>query len=169
MRQPLNSIPPGRFGGNLDVNLFGVGSRLFLPVQVPDALFYVGDPHFAQGDGEVALTAFEASLRAVVRLTVHADAAARSLAADLTAPWGRTPELHVVTGLDADLGEAMRACTRNALAFLKHSFDLPGEVALAYLSAAADFEVSQVVDRVQGVHCCLRAADLEPLRPEGRS
>jgi acetamidase/formamidase len=31
--------------------------------------------------------------------------------------------------------------------------------ALAYLSAAADFEISQVVDAVKGVHCCIRKSD----------
>ena len=36
----------------------------------PGALAYVGDPHFAQGDGEVALTALEASLRATLRFDV---------------------------------------------------------------------------------------------------
>jgi acetamidase/formamidase len=115
----------------------------------------------AQGDGEVALTAFEAPLRATLRLTVHSDDRARRLASALTAPWALTEEFHVVLGLDPDLGSAMRDATRNALAFLAESCDLPAPVALAYLSAAADFEVSQVVDQVTGVHCCIRRADLD--------
>ena len=63
----------------IDVNLLGVGAHLFLPVQVDEALFYVGDPHYSQGDGEVALTAFEAPLRASIRLTLHADPRTRRL------------------------------------------------------------------------------------------
>jgi acetamidase/formamidase len=160
---PVHSVPPGAHGGNLDVNLLGVGAKLYLPVRHPGALFYVGDPHFAQGDGEVALTAFEAPLRATLRLTVHSDRNSRELAAALTAPWAETAEHHLVLGLDADLNEAMRRATRDALTFLAHRCRLPRAVALAYLSAAADFEVSQVVDRVKGVHCCLRKADLDPL------
>ncbi|MCW2643125.1 MAG: putative acetamidase/formamidase [Dactylosporangium sp.] len=160
---PVHSVPPGRHGGNLDVNLIGVGARLFLPVQVDEGLFYAGDPHFAQGDGEVALTAFEAPLRATLRLTVHSDARARRLAAALTAPWAETNDLHIVVGLDEDLNAAMRDATRNALAFLAESCSLPAPVALAYLSAAADFEVSQVVDRVKGIHCCVRKSDLDGL------
>jgi hypothetical protein len=39
-------------------------------------------------------------------------------------------------------------------------------VTLAYLSAAADFEVSQVVDRVKGVHGLLCKADLDPLEAQ---
>jgi len=160
---PVHSVPPGRHGGNLDVNLFGVGSRLFLPVQVDDAMFYVGDPHFSQGDGEVALTAFEAPLRATVRLTLHTDPAIQRMATSLTAPWGQTDDLYVAIGLDPDLDRAMKDATRNAIAFLDERFALPAPIALAYLSAAADFEVSQVVDGVKGVHCSLRRTDLDPL------
>lgn len=65
-----SSVPPTRVGGNIDINELGVGSTLYLPVEVPGAGFYTGDPHFVQGDGEVALTALEASLRGTVRLTV---------------------------------------------------------------------------------------------------
>lgn len=160
---PVHSVPPGAHGGNLDINLVGVGAKLYLPVQVDGGLFYVGDPHFAQGDGEVALTAFEAPLRATVRLTVHSDDRTKKLASALTAPWAETSDFHVIAGLDEDLDEAMRDATRNALAFLAETCGLPGPVALAYLSAAADFEVSQVVDRVKGIHCCIRKSDLESL------
>ncbi|HEX3621240.1 MAG TPA: acetamidase/formamidase family protein [Acidimicrobiales bacterium] len=157
--EPVHSVPPGPHGGNLDVNLVGEGSRLYLPVLVPDAMFYVSDPHFAQGDGEVALTAFEAPLRAWMRLSVHRNRAARHLAAVLRQPFAETAESWIVVGLDVDLDEAMRAATRQAIAFLVEHVGMPPPLALAYLSAAADFEVSQVVDRVKGVHCVIRKHD----------
>jgi acetamidase/formamidase len=158
--QPVNSVPPGTHGGNLDVKLLGVGARLFLPVQVPGALFYVGDPHFAQGDGEVALTAFEAPLRATLRLTVHSDEPSRRLAAALGLPYAETPEDHLVLGLDPDLDEAVRQATRGALAFLRERYGVPPAVGLAYLSAAADLHISQVVDIVKGVHFRMPKADM---------
>jgi len=67
---PVPSVPPGTHGGNIDINLLNAGSTLYLPVQVDGAGFYVGDPHYAQGDGEVALTALEAPLTATLRLSV---------------------------------------------------------------------------------------------------
>ncbi len=161
--QPVHSVPPGPHGGNIDVRMLGAGARLFLPIQVPGALFYAGDPHFAMGDGEVALTAFEAPLRATVRLTLHADARARALAASLGMPYAETATDHLVLGLDQDLDEAVRQATRNAIAFLGDRYRLPPPIALAYLSAAADFRISQVVDLVKGVHCCIRKSDLELL------
>ena len=66
----VSSVPPINVGGNLDINELGVGSTLYLPIEVEGGLFYAGDPHFVQGDGEVALTALEGSLRGTVRLTL---------------------------------------------------------------------------------------------------
>jgi acetamidase/formamidase len=153
------SVPPGDHGGNIDIKHILTGSTLYLPVQVDGANFYTGDPHFAQGNGEVALTALEASLRATVRFTVlKADAAHAAIGA-LTNPVVETPTHWIPTGMDADLDEAMRIAVRNAIAFLNTRFGVPRDVALAYLSAAGDFEVSQVVDAVKGVHCMIRKAD----------
>ena len=63
-------------------------------------------------------------------------------------------------GLDHDLDEALRNAVRDALTLLTDRFDIPGPVGLAYLSAAADFHVSQVVDMVKGVHGRISKADL---------
>ena len=68
--EPVATRPPGVHGGNLDIKHLVTGATLYLPVQVPGAGFAVGDPHFAQGNGEVALTALEGSLRADLRLSV---------------------------------------------------------------------------------------------------
>ena len=162
-----HSVPPGPHGGNLDVKHLGVASRLFLPVQVDDALVYVGDPHFAQGNGEVALTAFEAPLRAALRLTLHPSAAVTSpgAIAALGAPFGETDHHFITIGLDPDLDVAMADATRHAVAFLHARYEIPKGTALAYLSAAGDFEVSQVVDRVKGVHCMIRKRDFDALTP----
>lgn len=157
---PVHSVPPGAHGGNLDINLLGVGSTLYLPVQVAGALFYAGDPHYAQGDGEVALTALEAPLRATFRLTVLA-------AGDpgipgggpFTQPFAETEDYWIAIGLDQDLDEAMKQSVRQAIGFLSRTLGIDRAVAYAYLSAAADFEVSQVVDRTKGVHALIRKAD----------
>ncbi|MTV24675.1 acetamidase [Nitriliruptoraceae bacterium ZYF776] len=153
------SVPPGRHGGNIDVNELQVGSSLYLPVQVPGASFYVGDPHWAQGDGEVALTALEAPLRATVRLTRLPASEAGTLPDLLADPLIETATHWVPTGLHEDLDEAMRRATRHAVAHLERVVGMDRATALAYLSAAADFEVSQVVDGVKGVHCMIRRAD----------
>ncbi|MFI6939008.1 acetamidase/formamidase family protein [Streptomyces sp. NPDC050418] len=156
---PLSSIPPGVHGGNLDVKHLTCGSSLYLPVQAEGAGFYAGDPHFAQGNGEVALTAFEAPLRATVRLSVVRGEAARRVQGLAAHPFAENRTHWIAIGLDQSLDEAMRQCVRSALAFLTATTGMDRQTAYAYLSAAADFEVSQVVDHVKGVHCLIRKAD----------
>ena len=154
-----HSVPPGAHGGNIDINLLTVGSTLYLPVQVDGALAYVGDPHFAQGDGEVSLTAMEASLRATVRLDVIPREDAVAAFGELAGPLAETRDHLVPTGLDRDLDVAVQSCVRAAVALLQARFGMDPSLALAYLSAATDFEISQVVDRVKGVHARIRKSD----------
>lgn len=159
----LHSVPPGPFGGNIDISLLGVGSTCYIPVQVADAMAYFGDPHFVQGDGEIALTAFEASLRATVKLDVIPAAEAAQLAGPDPFLFAQTADLLIPVGLDEDLDEAMRQCVRNALTLLTTRYGVPRHIARAYLSAAGDFAVSQVVDATKGIHGKIRLADFADL------
>ncbi len=154
-----NSVPPGPHGGNLDINLLGEGTSLYLPIQVAGALAYFGDPHFAQGDGEVALTAMEAPLRATLRFEVLAQEEAEAEFGVLAGPPGDTAEFLIPPGLDLDLDAAMRACVRAAIGLLGARYGMDRAQAYAYLSAATDFNISQVVDLVCGVHARIRKAD----------
>ena len=156
-----HSVPPGPHGGNIDVNLLTVGSSLYLPVQVDGALAYVGDPHFAQGDGEVALTAMEASLRATIGFDVIPAVEAIEQFGELAGPLAETAEFLIPTGMNADLDIAMQDCVRAAIALLQSRWGVDAAHAYAYLSAATDFNISQVVDLVKGVHARVRKSDFE--------
>jgi acetamidase/formamidase len=159
-----HSVPPGSHGGNIDIKLLTAGASLYLPVQVPGALAYVGDPHFAQGDGEVALTALEASLRATIRFeVVPAETAVRDFG-DVAGPLAETSDYLVPTGLDADLDLAMQNCVRQAIGLLGARYGMEPHLAYAYLSAATDFDISQVVDLVKGVHARIRTSDFRAVR-----
>ncbi|MGE2731446.1 acetamidase/formamidase family protein [Mycolicibacterium vaccae] len=157
-----NSIPPTVGGGNIDIRLLGDGATFYLPVFAPGALFYVGDPHMAMGDGEVALTAMEGSLRSTYRLTVCKPGSGDAPSVAYRYPFGETAEAWVPIGLSdpdgsvggqgGDLDIAMRRAVVNALDFLEVDRGMDRATAYAYLSAAADFSVSQVVDRTVGVH-----------------
>ena len=66
-----SSVVPAEFGGNMDAPEASAGNTLYLPVNVPGALLYMGDGHAAMGDGEIAGTAVEVPLR--VRIARHGD------------------------------------------------------------------------------------------------
>ncbi|NDV10526.1 acetamidase [Rhodococcus sp. IEGM 248] len=154
----LHSGPPGNFGGNLDLAYLVEGSTLFLPVQVEGALFYVGDPHFVQGNGELASTALEAPLTVTVRLTVLPGAADRHP----DAPVALAGDNVVVCGLDRDLGRAVRLATANTLTLLEKCGRAPQQ-SLLWLSMAGEVEVTQVVDGVLGAHVVCPAEAFEPV------
>ena len=73
----LRTLPPRENGGNFDAKQLTKDAKLFLPVYQPGALFSTGDGHFAQGDGEVCVTAVEMGATAVVRFKVHKGLAER--------------------------------------------------------------------------------------------
>jgi acetamidase/formamidase len=133
------SGPPGPYGGNMDFKTLTTGTSLFLPVFHPGALFYAGDPHGAQGDGEVSGNALEQSLTAVFRFVLHKGKA-------ITAPRAETVTHHIVMGIDVDLDRAMRLAVAEAVAFLVEEKKLTRAQALSLCSLAVDFHVAEAVD-----------------------
>ncbi|MFZ4892961.1 acetamidase/formamidase family protein [Plantibacter sp. Mn2098] len=158
-RTRLHSVPPGPFGGNLDIAPLTAGSTLYLPVQVAGAGLYLGDPHYAQGDGEVALTALEAPLRATLTIDLIPASAARAELGAVVGPFAAAHGFVIPTGLSESLDLAMRRCTANAVELVVALFGMDRKLAYLYLSAAADFSVSQAVDVVKGVHGRVRISD----------
>jgi hypothetical protein len=75
-------------------------------------------------------------------------------------PWGETSEHLVAIGLGTSLDDALAAAVRHALTLVRDQTGIAEAEALAFLSAAADFEISQAVNGVRGVHCLIRKADL---------
>lgn len=155
---PHSSVPPGPFGGNLDLRDLVVGSSLFLPVFRLGAGFYAGDGHAAQGDGEVNQTAIETSMdRAHLRFVVHA---AADLPDVLRLPWAETATHLVALGLDEDLDLAVRQAVEALVRQLTERFSIDGDDAYALASLAADVEVTQAVNRVKGAHARLAWSSL---------
>ena len=108
----------------------------------------------------MALTALEAPLRATLRLTLlPANDPRIPGGSPFTQPFGETAEYWIPIGLDPDLDEAMKQAVREGISFLSLTLGVDRAVAYAYLSAASDFEISQVVDRTKGVHGLIRKAD----------
>lgn len=164
--QPVHSVPPGVYGGNMDVKNLGPGTTVYLPVFVEGANFYTGDPHMVQANGEVALTALEHSMRATFRFTLlkQGDPRIPSASGSLEKPFGETRDYWIAIGLNPDLDEAMKDAVREALRFLTEKLGMDRAVAYAYLSAATDFNVSQVVDRTKGIHALIRKRDFSKIK-----
>jgi acetamidase/formamidase/AraC-like DNA-binding protein len=171
----VDSVPPSYFGGNLDNWRLGKGSTIYLPVSVPGALLSVGDPHAAQGDGELSGTAIECSMTGTFRVILHKKGSlAGQVFADLSYPLIETETDWVLTGFShpnylaefgaqgqsevyatSSLDLAMKDAFRKMRRFLMHIKGLSEDEAIALMSAAVDFGVTQVVDGNWGVHAIL--------------
>jgi formamidase len=67
----LRTIPPRENGGNMDIKQMQVGTTVLLPCFVDGCGLFVGDVHYAQGDGEVSGTAIEMGATVTVRTEVR--------------------------------------------------------------------------------------------------
>ncbi len=144
----ISSGPPGIHAGNLDNKDLIAGTKVFIPVHVPGALFEVGDGHAGQGNGEVDITALETSLDGTLEFVVRKG---------MTLKWprGETPTHYIAMGIDTDLNEAMRIAVREGIDLLVAEKHLSREDAYQLLSVAADFNVTQAVDGTKGIHAMI--------------
>ncbi|MCU1361773.1 MAG: putative amidase [Ilumatobacteraceae bacterium] len=143
-----SSIPPGVFGGNVDNWRVGPGSTMCYPVFVPGANLYVGDPHFAQGDGEICGTAIEASLDATIQVFVVKGIGN-------TAPLLETETHWFTHGFGADLDAAMKDAAEQMLWLMTTHMGLTADDAYSLASVAIDLGVTQVVDGTLGCHAAI--------------
>ena len=92
---------PRAFGGNMDNKELRAGTTLYLPVFNEGALFFAGDGHAVQGDGEVCITALETGVTGSFRLTVRKDM-------ELNWPFAESATHLMSIGLDEDLDDAAK-------------------------------------------------------------
>jgi acetamidase/formamidase len=142
-----SSVPPRKFGGNLDNKELRPGTTLYLPVFNDGALFYAGG-HGVQGDGEVCLTALETALSGTFRLAVRKDL-------DFAFPFAENASHLISMGLNEDLDEAARQAVREMIAHICRRTSLAPHEAYMLCSLAGDLRVTQTVDGVKGCHMML--------------
>ena len=69
--QAISTTTSAEHGGNMDYRRIAPGATAWFPISVPGALFFLGDCHAMQGDGEIVGTGIETSYEVTVRLTVE--------------------------------------------------------------------------------------------------
>jgi acetamidase/formamidase len=148
-----STIPPRRYGGNIDCKELVAGTTLFLPISIGDALFSAGDGHAAQGDGEVSGTAIECPMQGQLTLDVRDDLR-------LDWPIARISDAWLTFGFDPDLREAARIALDGMLDLMQREHRLSREDALALASVVVDLRVTQLANQTLGVHAVLRDESL---------
>jgi acetamidase/formamidase len=142
-------MPPGPFGGNMDTRHITKGSTLYLPVEVPGALFSCGDAHAAQGDGEVCVTGIESPMYGSLRFELIKDK-------NIPAPQFQTPgpltplveEMgwYATMGVNTDLMQATKDSLRAMVEHISTTYNLEPVEAYVLASLVVDLKISEVVD-----------------------
>jgi acetamidase/formamidase len=146
---PHSTVPPGPHGGNMDVTSAGVGSTIYFPIWKEGADLSIGDGHALMGSGEVCLTAVECAMERVrLRLTVQDGP-------ELERPRIETPTHWITLGFDEDLLLAAKQAVRDMIRLLTEKTNMSASEAYGLCSIAVDLSVTQVVNKVRGVHANL--------------
>lgn len=156
-----SSVPPGEYGGNMDIRDFVEGTTLFVPVHVKGALLWSGDSHAAQGNGEVNLTAIETAFKEL-NVTVEVIKGKKQ---DM--PRIETASQWVTMGFDADLNKAWDGAKAQTLTYLGEQRGITAKAAEETMLKVSDCRVSQVVNIKKGIHC-MSPKDLNAVNKEIR-
>ncbi|MBT6831221.1 MAG: acetamidase/formamidase family protein [Rhodospirillaceae bacterium] len=153
-----NILPPREaVGGTMDIRDMSLGTVLYLPVQVPGALLSMGDPHAAQGEGEVCGTGVESPIDVNARIELVKGAAPS--APRFTTPGSTTDHLsgagyEVTTGIGPDLLENARTALRRMVELISGQQSLAPVDVYLLCSVCADMRLSQVVDDPNWIVSC---------------
>jgi acetamidase/formamidase len=144
----IDTIAPGKFGGNMDVRDLRMGTKMWLPVFVEGALFACGDCHSGQGNGELCGTGIESPMTVTLKFDVRKDISVKELEFETPSPLAKTDAkgYHVTTANGPDLMENAKNAARYMVDWLVNKYDLTRSQAYVLCSTAADLKISEIVD-----------------------
>ena len=147
---PYSTIPPYATGGNMDIRDLSEGVDLYLPVRVKGALYSIGDPHAAQGDGEVCGTAIESPMSVRAKIDLVKGGNLKFPRYSTPGPVTRHLDVKgydVTTGIGPDLMVASKNAVRGMIDLLGKTHGLSAENAYMLCSVCGDLRISEIVDQ----------------------
>ena len=134
-----SALVPDAHGGNLDTPEMRAGTTCFLGVNVPGALFSLGDGHARQGEGETCGVAVECAMDTVVVV---------DLVKGRTTPWPRLEtDTHVMTaGSARPLEDAFRIAQADLVQWVAEDHGLSVMDAYQLVSQAVESPLANVCD-----------------------
>jgi amidase len=151
--QAISTTTSGRHGGNMDYRGFRAGTEAMFPVAVPGALFFLGDVHARQGDGEIVGTGIETA--AEVRFSVEVIKDHR-----IGWPRGRTADEIFTIGNARPLDQALQHATTEMLDWLMAEHGLDVIAASHVMGQSVRYHVANVFNPAYSVACRMPRAVL---------
>jgi amidase len=146
MGQAISTATSGRYGGNMDYRGFKAGVEVMFPVAVPGALFFLGDVHAQQCDGEIVGTGIETA--AEVTFTARVLKGTK-----IGWPRGMTESEIFTIGNARPLDQALQHATTEMLDWLIQDYGLDAVAASHVMGQAVRYDVANVFNPAYSVAC----------------
>jgi amidase len=146
MDQSISTATSGPYGGNMDYRGFGAGVEVMFPVSAPGGLFFLGDVHAAQGDGEIVGTGIETA--AEVQFTVKV-----VKKKPLGWPRGSNKNEIFTIGNARPLDQALQHATTEMLDWLIQDYGLDEVAASHVMGQAVRYDIANVFNPAYSVVC----------------
>ena len=146
MREAQSTFTADAHGGNMDYNALVEGTKMYFPVSVDGAYFFVGDGHATQGDGETSGGGIETSMDVQFRVELIKKRKIPSARAE-------TNDYYIAMGMARPLDEAFQRATTNMIAWLTSEFGLSSEEAHVLIGSTGKYDIGNIVDPRYTVAC----------------
>lgn len=146
MGQAFSTATSAENGGNMDCRRFGPGATVWFPIAVEGALFFLGDCHAVQGDGEIVGTGIETSFEVEVRLTVEKGR-------KLVWPRAENAEDIFSVGNARPLDQALQHATNDMFNWLTSDYGLSKTAASHLMGQVVRYDVGNVYDPAYTMIC----------------
>jgi acetamidase/formamidase len=144
--QSISTATSSTHGGNMDYRGFAQGVTVYLPVAVPGALFYLGDGHALQGDGEIIGTGIEISFEVAFTLNLLKGKC-------INWPRAEDAECLMTVGNARPLDQGVQHATTEMVRWLEGDFGLDARSVHILLGQFVRYEVGNVFDPAYTMVC----------------
>lgn len=144
--EAISTATSGPYGGNMDYRFFRMGTTAMFPVAVPGGLFFLGDVHAAQGDGEIAGTGIETSAEVEFRVRIIKNK-------PISWPRGETADAIFTVGNARPLEQGLQHATSEMLRWLESDYGLSRVSASHLLGMAVRYDIGNVFNPAFSVAC----------------
>jgi acetamidase/formamidase len=144
--QAISTATSAEHGGNMDYRGFVQGVTVYFPVFVPGALFFIGDGHALQGDGEIVGTGVEISFD--VQFTLDLQKGRR-----IFWPRGEDDEYIFTVGNTRPLDQATQHATTEMLRWLQSDYGLDPVGAHILMGQCVEYDLGNIFDPAYTMVC----------------
>ncbi|GEM83301.1 acetamidase/formamidase family protein [Meiothermus hypogaeus] len=154
--EAISTATSGPHGGNMDYRGFKEGVTVYFPVLVEGALFFLGDGHALQGDGEIAGTGIEISMDVQFSVDLIKGQAIRW-------PRGENAAYIFTVGNARPLDQCVQHATSEMLRWLTSQYRLDTQSASQLLGQCVRYDLGNIFDPAYTMICKMPKKVLERL------